>query len=279
MNARSSNAGIVTDKRQSPKSPEDDWWNRFFIDFRPVFGNISKEKTNLQVRYLVRRLGLRKGRRFLDCPCGIGRIAIPLARLGVKVTGVDIMQSYLDETATKARRSRLNVSFRQCDMRRIPYRNEFDAAANLWTSFGYFESESDNAEVLARVYSALKPGGKFLLHLINRDWIVANFMATDWSEVEGVRILGKREFSYATSQLDDTWIFTRDGKDTVHRFPLRVYSYHELIAMFARVGFTNVEGFGSEEDEPITQDSRMMYIFGTKPKRTTRRRKSLEASS
>ena len=140
-----------------------DWWHDFFPAFRPVF-NLRRHKiTNAEVRFLIKRLKLTTGSEFLDCPCGIGRIALPLARKGIRVTGVDIAPYYLDELASKARRRGLSVELHEGDMRDTDFHNRFDAAANLWTSFGYFEKESDNQKVLKRMYQAIKPGGRFLL--------------------------------------------------------------------------------------------------------------------
>lgn len=212
-------------------------------------------------------LDLKPGRKFLDCPCGIGRIAVPMARAGIKVTGVDITKSYLDELAKKANKSKLKIDLHHCDMRRVNFDSQFDAAGNLWTSFGYFEKESDNLMALRKMFKALKPGGKFLLHIINRDWLIANFQPDGWCEADGTKLLEKRGFDYATSSSTTTWTVISDGRETVHNTTIRMYSYHELIAMFKAVGFVEIEGFGSEKGEPISHQSRMLFIVGAKPGR------------
>jgi cyclopropane fatty-acyl-phospholipid synthase-like methyltransferase len=246
---------------------ESEWWHDFFPAFRPVFNRVSKKSTNAQVNYIIKKLNLSSGKKFLDCPCGIGRIALPLARKGVKVTGVDIIPSYLDELEKKAKRLGLKIKLVCSDMRRINFKNQFDAGANIWTSFGFFKKESDNLLVLKKMYQALKPGGKFMLHLINRDWIMVNFALSDWFQVEKVRVFEKNEFNYATSFSQSIWYFLKNGKETSHETKIRMYSCHELIAMFKSAGFVDIQGYGSEKDGPITRDSRMMFIIGTKRKR------------
>ncbi len=173
----------------------------------------------------------------------------------------------LDELSRKAKRAGLKIDIYQRDMRRINFDREFDAAGNLWTSFGYFEKESDNLLVLKKIFKALKPGGKFLLHLINRDWIMANFQSRDWYEAGEMRVLEKRGFDYATSISTDTWTFIGPEGKSSHETAIRMYSYHELIDMFKRVGFVDVIGYGSNKEEPITRHSMNMYIFGSRPKR------------
>jgi cyclopropane fatty-acyl-phospholipid synthase-like methyltransferase len=242
------------------------WWEAgFFEDFQPVFGIIPARNTNAQVRFLIKKMGLQPGMRFLDCPCGVGRIALPLARKGIKVTGVDITQPYLDEMMRKARRARLPIEAVRADMRRIKFDCRFDAAANMWTSFGYFGKESEDLLVFKRAFAALKRGGKFLLHAINRDWILSHFQPSDWLEVKGMKVLEKRSFDYATSTSKGTWYFIKNGRETKHEISIRHYAYHELIRMLEKAGFMNVEGYGSPEGEPISRDSNMMYIFADKP--------------
>jgi cyclopropane fatty-acyl-phospholipid synthase-like methyltransferase len=243
------------------------WWDDFFPEFRPFFGLASRKATNAHVRYVIEKLNLKPGKKFLDCPCGIGTVGMPMAKKGIKVTGVDITQSYLDEFETKARQRSLKVDLYREDMRRIDFNSEFDAAGNLGTSFGYFEKESDNSLTIKKIYQALKPGGKFLLHVINRDWIMAHYQSHDWQEIAGVKSISKRYFDYSTSINHGTWYFIRDGKEKVFKVSLRMYSYHELIALFKKVGFVDIEGFGSTNNEPISREHIMMYVSGIKPKR------------
>ncbi len=242
------------------------WWDGFFPEFRPFFGLLTQKETNAHVRYVINKLNLRPGKKFLDCPCGIGRISLPMANKGIKVTGVDITQSYLDELSKKAKRSGLRVEVVQADMRRINFDAKFDACGNLWTSFGYFEKESDNIQVLKKMYRALKPGGKFMLHVINRDWIMANYQPRGWQQIGNVKSLEERYFDYRTSINYGTWHFIKDGKEKSFETSIRMYSFHELVSILTSIGFTNIEGYGSTKDESIGSDKMMMFIIGTKPK-------------
>ena len=246
------------------KQPE--WWHEFFKSFQPVFAYVPPKSHRELTRYVIKKMNLKPGMSFLDCPCGPGRIALPLAKKGIRVTGVDIMPEYLEEAALKAKRRKLKLDLVHSDMRRIDYHNKFDAVGNIWTSFGYFEGEKANRLVLKKLYEAVKPGGKVFLHLINRDWTVVNFEEKGWIEISGMKVLQDRKFDYSTSTSRDTWTFVKDGTEVAHDIHLRLYSYHELVALFKSVGFVNIEGFGSIKDEPIDHHKRMMYVFGTKPK-------------
>lgn len=258
---------MSTDKLQKNNATarRTEWWHDFFPVFRPVFSIVSQKTTNAQVGYIAKKLGLKPGRKFLDCPCGIGRISIPLARKGIWVTGVDITQSYLDELAQKAKRLRLKIDVVYADMRRINFDSEFDAAGNLWTSFGYFEKESDNLLALKKMFRALKPGGKFLLHLMNRDWIIKHYTPNAWYKAGDQLVLEERRFDYDRSTNICTWRFMKDGQESVHTFGLRLYSCHELLAMMQKIGFIDTAAYGSMDDDPVTSGSQMMFLIGTKP--------------
>ena len=241
------------------------WWDDFFPVFKPVFGIISPASTNRQVRFLTKKLNLKPGSSFLDCPCGPGRMAIPLAKAGVQVTGVDITESYLADLQQVSARKKLNIRLFENDMRRIDFKNEFDAGGNLWTSFGFFEKEADNLLVLKKMYAALKPGGSFALHVTNRDWIIKNFRQSDWFEIKGIKVLESRKLDYSSSIIYSKWSFIKDGREQTFDVAIRLYSYHELIRMFEKAGFVDIEGFGDEKEEPISFNLQMMYVFGTKP--------------
>ena len=246
---------------------ESNWWQEpFFRDLRPFFARITPAETNRQVRYLIRKLGLKPGMSFLDCPCGFGRVSVPMAKKGIKVVGADLTRVYLDELDKTVKRTGLKIQTVHSDMRKIDFENRFDAAGNLWTSFGYFESEQDNLLVLKKMYRALKPGGRFCLHVINRDFIIAHYTPESFQEYGGVLSTEKRHFDYATSINRGVWTFHKDGKSRTYEVGLRMYSYHELIAMFRKAGFVDIEGFGSTEDAPITRHTMAMWVFGRKPK-------------
>jgi len=248
------------------KPEETGWWTEFFDDFRPAFGIIDKKTTNAEVKYLIAKLKLKPGSTFLDCPCGIGRVSIPLCQKGINVTGVDITKSYLEELQNKVIRNKLSIKTMHSDMRKINFDSQFDAGGNLWTSFGFFKEESNNFLVLKKMYKALKPGGKFVLHVINRDWLIANYVPKGWFNIGDLKIVEDRSFDFRTSINHCIWYFIKGGQEKSFNVTIRAYSFHELVSMFEKVGFVDIEGYGSIKDEPISQQNRMMWVFGTKAK-------------
>ncbi|MCK4573134.1 MAG: hypothetical protein KAU36_02130, partial [candidate division Zixibacteria bacterium] len=81
------------------------------------------------------------------------------------------------------------------------------------------------------------------------------------------RVLEKRRFDYATSVNHSLRIYQKDGVEKQLNMELRVYTYSELIAILKKIGFVDVEGYGSIKAEPISRDLREMIIFATRPKK------------
>src|SRR6185312_15567104 len=78
----------------------------------------------------------------------------------------------------------LSVNFVHADMREMAFEKQFDGAYSMLTSFGYFDEET-NLRVAERIGRALKPGGRFLLDILNRDYVVADLPVRVWWEGPG----------------------------------------------------------------------------------------------
>jgi SAM-dependent methyltransferase len=107
--------------------------------------------------------------RILDMPSGPGRHAIAFSALGHRVTGVDRCASYLNEACRRADAANCPVEWVCGDMRHFTSAEKFDAAVNLYTSFGYFADPADDILVLRTVQACLKNGGRFMLDLTSRE--------------------------------------------------------------------------------------------------------------
>ena len=90
----------------------------------------------------------------LDLACGPGRHAIPLAKRGFKVTGVDISSFLLGKARGFAEEDRQSVEFLHEDMRTFSRPNSFRSCVCLFSSF-VLESRADDLAVLRNVHESL----------------------------------------------------------------------------------------------------------------------------
>ena len=107
----------------------------------------------------------------------------------------------------------------------------------MFNSFGYFRDEHDNFRMLKSIADALKPGGLFLLDLVNRDFVLRMNARKDWFEHNGAIILEKKWFDpiLNRSEIDVTVIDKRGKRDYHHS--IRLYSFTELEMLLKAAGF------------------------------------------
>ena len=203
--------------------------------------------------------GLR-GCRILDVPCGIGRLAIPLARLGFEVTGVDLSPRLVVAAKSKADGFKLRAGrakFLVGDMRELGSmfaRSSFDAVLNVFTSIGYGTEEED-LRFFRDARAVTRRGGSLLISgLRNRDYIARNPSQNVYEESEKLLVLDNYTFDPSRSRERGMWRFylRRGGKggealSFAGEFPvdIRVYSPHELVSRLEASGWSVKETFDS----------------------------------
>ena len=249
---------------------ENEWWQSFFDEDwkRFSFDTVDPERTQKEVDFLADVMGLKKDDRILDLCCGIGRHSLELARRGfTDITGLDYTSEYLNEAISTAKKERLTVQFIQGDMREIPFEAEFDAIYNVFTSFGYFKTNSENEKVITSIARTLKSGGRFFIDTINRDWLIRNFTRNTpntWHGEEPNYILERNTFDLATSTQHGSWTFITKEGISERKMQLRQYSLHEMIELLTRHGLRFQQALGSIEAEPMTWDHRRMIVLAVK---------------
>ncbi len=200
----------------------------------------------------------------LDLACGNGRVAIPLAARGYDVLGVDFQPDYVERAKTRAKAANSNALFDVVDMRELGYVDEFDAVICIWTSFGYFDDDT-NYDILKRVLRALRSEGTFILQVINRDWVISHFQPYGWQWAGQGRILEERRFDLDESAAITEWTFVKpDGGQTTKETWNRLYSWHELKRMLEAAGFAEATGWGAI-DEPLTINHNAIWAVSRRP--------------
>jgi 2-polyprenyl-3-methyl-5-hydroxy-6-metoxy-1,4-benzoquinol methylase len=108
----------------------------------------------------LERLQIQPGTKLLDVGCGAGQIAIPAARAGVDVTGVDIATNLLEHARSRALNEGLNVHFDEGDAEMLPYADaSFDVVVSLVGAMFAPRPERVAAELLR----VCKPGGRVFM--------------------------------------------------------------------------------------------------------------------
>jgi SAM-dependent methyltransferase len=131
------------------------------------FGEVAKN-TERAAEAFVARLNLPQGARALDIACGSGNLAIPLARGGADVTGVDIATNLLEQARARAAVESLTARFDEGDAEALPYEDgSFDVVVSM---FGAMFAPRPEL-VVSQMARVLRPGGRLAM----ANWNPASF--------------------------------------------------------------------------------------------------------
>jgi ubiquinone/menaquinone biosynthesis C-methylase UbiE len=96
------------------------------------FGQIARYYAD-EAEAFIKRLDLKPGMKVLDVACGTGNLAIPAARLGATVTGVDIAANSVEQARQNAKAEGLSAKFDEGDAEALPYDDaSFDAVVTMF---------------------------------------------------------------------------------------------------------------------------------------------------
>ena len=240
------------------------WHESFFgEDWLRIALSIPDERADLQTDFVVTALGLQPGARVLDVACGHGRHSARLARRGLAVTGLDVSASSLE----LARESAPEPEFVEGDMRELPFEDgRFDAAINLFTAFGYFEDEADDARVLHEVARVLRPGGSFLIDTINPPGLFGVFHDRYWDRLDdGTLLLEEHDYDVRRGRTNTAWtLIFADGQRKDLQHSVRVYTAPELGRLLGDAGLTVVGSWGDFENGELARESRRLILRADK---------------
>ena len=241
-----------------------EWPIAFFDDdYLRIYGPmLTEERTRLEVDFIERELALPRGGRVLDLACGLGRHAVGMAARGYRVTGVDFNPRYLDLGAKTAAAAGVQVTWTQGDMRGLEFVRAFEGAYSYFTSFGYY-SDEENERVVAGLARALVPGGRFLLDVMNREFVLTHPNQRSWHQREdGALLMEESSLDLASSRVTSRQILIEPGAGSrvTKEYDLRAYTCAELRALFARHGLTVTRVIGGPDGSDYTTESRRLVL-------------------
>ncbi len=234
-------------QKKSPRAPRKrrPWWEEVFSeDFARATHHLSNRHIKREADFIDHSLGVAQGAVVLDLACGTGQHSIELAARGYSVVGYDLSVYQLAVAGEAAQERGLKINFLQGDMREMAFQEMFDGIYCWNTSFGYFEEEK-NVAVAERIFQALRPGGMFLIDVINRDYVMQNQPSQAWFQGDACVCMDDMSVDYITSRLRvKRSIIMDDGRTRECHYSMRIYTLHELGKLLHGVGFRVIEASG-----------------------------------
>lgn len=110
-------------------------------------------------------LDLPIGSRIIELGAGYGRFVLPLAKLGYKVTAVDISKKLLNLIAKRAKDSKIdkNIEVINSDLEKPIFKSKFDVAFCISTFHLLSVNEEERIKIFSNLVKSVKSGGRILL--------------------------------------------------------------------------------------------------------------------
>jgi SAM-dependent methyltransferase len=232
-----------------------------------VYDGMNTDLTDLE--FYQNWLPKQKNARILELCCGTGRLTIPIAKDGYKISGVDITSSMLEQAKIKASEAGLEIDFIQADIRNLDLREKYDLIFIPFNSIHHLYQNKDLFQALDVVKNHLKEKGLFLFDCYNPNiqYIVESEKEekeiTQYTTKDGRNVLIKQKMRYENqSQINRIeWNYYINNEfHSNQNLDMRLYFPQELDSYLEWNGFTIIHKFGSFKEEEFN-DSSEKQIF------------------
>ena len=213
--------------------------------------------------------GLRP-RTAVDLACGTGSVAILLAKLGLKVTAVDMSEEMLCVASQKAEGMDNKPVFVCQKLQELALPRGVDLAVCALDSLDYITDPADCAEAIRRVYRVLNPGGCFIFDVNTPEKLRAMDGQVFLDEDEDVYCVWRGEFDRQTNICSYGMdLFHRQGNVWVRSFEEHceyAYSAQQLVGFLKDAGFTSIRVYADRRFEAPREGEQRIYLKARKGK-------------
>jgi SAM-dependent methyltransferase len=224
----------------------------------------------------------------LEYGVGDGRVALPLARAGHELTGVDLSRPMLDAfratLAAEPAAVRRRVKLVEGDMSQVALRRRFPLVICPFNALLHLYDRASLEAFFARVHAHLAPGGRFVFDIsvpapedLARDPSRAYRVPPFRHPTAGCVVKYEEYFAYdhVSQVLHVDFVFT-ERDDPSHRWKThlaqRMYFPQEIEALLHYNGFRVLAVEGDFEGGPLTgaSDTMVWYVEAAAPRRRKR---------
>lgn len=238
------------------------WYENWFgNEYLTVYAHRDEDEARQLVQLILTYINLDKNAKIIDLCCGQGRHAFLFAQEGFEVYGFDLSRTLLQVAKYKNDQSN-NTFFIQADMRYIPAMHSFDLLLNLFTSFGYFETDIENKTVFQQFHQVLKTGGYFVFDYFHTPYIVANLERYQSEQIGDLTV--EQERFIEGSRVQKIIRLNRQGKQSTFYESVKMYKPDQILKMMEETSLSVRYIFGDYKGSPLSEDSERIIIIGQK---------------
>lgn len=217
-----------------------DWFNT--KEYLNVYQHRNEQDAEEHIKLILDNVKIPSRSKILDMACGAGRHAVILARKDFEVTAVDLSENLLLIARQSANDENLNINFIRSDIREFKTNEKFNLIINLFTSFGYFDSDVENFSVLQKAYDLLTDDGYFILDFFNSYFLQQNLIESSEEILDEVKIHQFRKIK--ENRVTKKIVITKDGNLSQFEESVRMFTKEELTKAIKNIGFDIYKTFG-----------------------------------
>lgn len=238
------------------------WYENWFgNEYLTVYAHRDEDEARQLVQLILTYINLDKNAKIIDLCCGQGRHTFLFEQEGFEVYGFDLSRTLLQVAKYKTDQSN-NTFFIQADMRYLPAMHSFDLLLNLFTSFGYFETDIENKTVFQQFHQALKTGGYFVFDYFHTPYILANLERYQSEQIGDLTV--EQERFIEGSRVQKIIRLNRQGKQSTFYESVKMYKPDQILKMMEETSLSVRYIFGDYKGSPLSEDSERIIIIGQK---------------
>ncbi len=234
-----------------------DWFTSWFNTpyYHILYKHRNDNDAQLFMKNITQFLQLPTTAHIADLPCGKGRHAVFLNSLGYKVTGGDLSENSIKHAKQFEND---NLKFEVWDMRN-PLQNKYEAIFNLFTSFGYFEADSEDITVLKSMKNGLKEDGYLVLDFLNVAKLRESIVKKEIKTIDNIEFHIQREIKngFILKHIS----FFADGKQHNYTEQVKFLELEKFQQYFEEVGLEIQQIFGNYKLETFEAKTSDRLIF------------------
>ncbi len=227
-----------------------EWFETWFDSpyYHILYAARNSEEAAFFLDNINKKLDFQTNWHYCDLCCGKGRYSICLNNHGFEVTGLDLSPNSI-RTAKLSENDRLH--FFEHDIRKTFKPAYFDVVLNLFTSFGYFETNAENQASLVATAASIKSGGLLVLDYMNSRGAIETFQTKYTKTVEGIdfQISKYIESGYIFKNIS----FSDKGKDYAFTERVKLIFLEDFQVFFEASGLQIEHTFGNYALDPYHQ--------------------------
>ncbi len=241
-----------------------EWFKKWFSsnEYLSVYSHRNEDDAKNIINLILGKIPEKDNLSILDAACGAGRHSILLAGLGHNVTAFDLSKTLLKIGKVNASELRKPVNFVCSDIRNVAFNTSFDLVLNMFTSFGYFDTDEENFMFYKDIKNCLNKKGIIVLDYLNEYYLRRNLVPVSVKTISGRQIEESR--SIRNNKVVKDIVIRHNG--AIHKFceSVKLYTYESLVKNFEVLGYHVETAIGDYKGRVFDKEtSKRVILFLT----------------